>query len=214
MMRNLGIALRYRHILLSISCLFTILLNTFSYGQTSSMDSLPAWRRPGSCGANCLLALLAHQKQPRDYKDIIKNLPIDKSKGVSIGEIQECARKLGVDLEVRKLTDKELDSLKPPYIMHLEAPDEGTTGHYVTVFGKDKESCYFIDGTTGLERASAWNSLISNASGYVLASPGVFKAGGIKLATVLWVGTAITILASVGFIARELIRPTRAIQSA
>jgi ABC-type bacteriocin/lantibiotic exporter with double-glycine peptidase domain len=140
--------------------------------------SLPEWRRPGRCAANCLYVYLMmlygmHERDQRiPYEELVRALPIGGAKGSSMADLGEAARLLGEHVEVRKVGLEHLPRLPTPFIAHLDYLDRGGTGHFITVFKIEHEGTVrYIDGTSGLEHAVALQNLKPLFTGYVLHRP-------------------------------------------
>jgi len=103
-----------------------------------------------------------------NYADLERSVPVDPQRGTSLQDLVEGAGKSAVELEVRNLNPKDLRLLEPPYVAHLENPDKGDAGHYVTVYFHEGDTCWLIDGTSGLERGMTFEDLQAVSSGYVV----------------------------------------------
>src|SRR5579883_3219255 len=104
---------------------------------------VPDWMLPGRCGVNCLFVYLKLLKDMRvsartvTYDEVAAAVPVDRERGSSLADLSEGAKRLGADVEARKLVVSDFPRLSTPFIAHVDNLDGGGAGHFITVISLD-----------------------------------------------------------------------------
>lgn len=180
-MGNTSVATRLNILMICIAVTgFGSVSSAQSSARLPSGATSPSWREPGKCGINSLYVYLKLNKISTSYNDLSETFKSTTKEGCSFEDLLQECRRLLPTAEIRRVNPQDMRLIEPPYIVHMEAPDEGSGGHFITVYWNETWGCYYIDGTSGLSNTIGWEDLESKASGYTLAVESSFigKGGG------------------------------------
>jgi hypothetical protein len=132
----------------------------------------PSWQGPDRCGLNCLFAMLNLTGRAVSYNKLSEQAgPIPKG-GLSAEQMMRLAEHFGLKCMLLKGDITELDSLKPPAIVHIGDLDR--PGHFICYYSHSGDALLFIDGTSGGTftagnmQGRSLESLARKSSGYMI----------------------------------------------
>ena len=119
---------------------------------TNALDSARS-SQEALCGVQSLFVSLRILRKPVAYEVIHAELPATKG-GVSIAELERCARAHGVSTRCAKLTLREMSRLHDPLICLIPAykndPWLVISNHFIVVYPIQKDRIQIIDPPDGL----------------------------------------------------------------
>ncbi len=117
-------------------------------GMVQSTSTADAGGARWKCGPNSLYMFVRMHGATVSYNEIEQNVKISES-GVSILQLRDTARSVGVQADVRRyLRLHDLSRCRLPLIAHLHT-ETTTSGHFVLIVSIAESAVSFIDGTTG-----------------------------------------------------------------
>lgn len=87
-----------------------------------------------NCGVRCLYVLNAWLGRERSFEEVCKAFDVDPTAAeVSVAELVEAARRLGVDLMVRRMDAREAVKVRSAMIVLIPPAGEDGVGHFIVV---------------------------------------------------------------------------------
>lgn len=120
-----------------------------------------------ACGPNCLYMLLQLYGLPVDEGQTRRYMPTHP-KGMSLLDLKEACRDLGLDAEVRLCKAEDLRALAGPVIAHVVYGPQEIADHYVVFRRLVDGRVESIDGTTGTVMLFPLERLGNIWDGYLL----------------------------------------------
>jgi hypothetical protein len=161
------------------------------------------WNSGPLCGPNALYLLAQLEGHTVSLDELYGLVPVDQEAGCTLADLVQAAGAVGFPAEARRVSDRELSELPPPYLLHLAAAEEQPElGHFVVVFEYRPSDGKFgiIDPGTGEFSYTSSRGLLRSYSGYVLAP----RRG---LPRFLVVANVALICAGCAYSVREVLRP-------
>jgi hypothetical protein len=130
----------------------------------------PSWREPADCGPLALYALLRALGENVSLSDVRQRIEIDPVKGCSMEDLQDTARALGVELDVRYVNAVDLSELDPPFILHGETSIARQIGHFRLIVGYNPDRKSYTWFNTDLDEimSNPEDVILRGYSGYVM----------------------------------------------
>jgi hypothetical protein len=125
------------------------------------------WRTASRDGANCLYLFLALAGRKVDYQDVKAALE-GGGRGSSLADLQDAARRLGLDASVYQWWPSQLIHAPSPVIAYMDN-DKGEGGYFMLVLQATDRRCYVINGANATIEEQGADDFRHAWSGFVLA---------------------------------------------
>jgi hypothetical protein len=106
------------------------------------------------CGTNCVYMFLNIMGLRVRFSEVDALLPVGP-RGLSLAQLREASRRLGLRMKVVRATRHDLDRIPLPVIMHLtqfpqaSSKQQAGTGHFMILLSWDERGYRVIDGSFG-----------------------------------------------------------------
>ena len=132
------------------------------------------------CGAACL-AMVCRSFRRNVALSHIRDIAHTSTDGTSLAGITRAAQDLGLAARSVRASKSRLDQLAPPAVVHWDG------GHWVVLYGIDKDSVRVADPAIGLRRLTR-DEFLSKWSGYasLIAYTPAFKSAPVQRSNLSW----------------------------
>lgn len=127
------------------------------------------WQAPRNCGPNALYVLLRICGIDATLDDVMRRVPVN-DEGANLADLADAAEQLGLRNRVVNVSERELYSLSPPFILHENVNGRGqAAGHFLVVCRFDSDgNAGIIDGISDVYQIATPDRLTRSFSGYAL----------------------------------------------